>query len=130
MIEETPSLTLHPTSSDIGKRLDAFLSEKVDGWSRSRLRRLIDDGDVLINGLPSKASYKVRENDEIELELTEPPVAGFEPVQLFSLAMYSRPAFAGTTTLGPTRTTTETFFIFKECSPSQHSAPFPYAATA
>jgi 23S rRNA pseudouridine1911/1915/1917 synthase len=79
VIEETPSLTFRPTSSDIGKRLDAFLSEKVDGWSRSRLRRLIDEGDVLVNGSSSKPSYKLRENDEIEIELAEPPVARFEP---------------------------------------------------
>jgi len=94
VIEETPSLTLHPTSSDIGKRLDAFLSEKVDGWSRSRLRRLIDDGDVLVNGLPSKASYKVRENDEIELELTEPPPARFEPENILLDIVYEDEQFA------------------------------------
>jgi 23S rRNA pseudouridine1911/1915/1917 synthase len=79
VIEDNPSLTFRPTSSVIGKRLDAFLSEKVDGWSRSRLRRLIDEGDVLVNGSSSKPSYKLRENDEIEIELAEPPVARFEP---------------------------------------------------
>ena len=55
------------------------MSEKVDGWSRSRLRRLIDEGDILVNGSPSKPSYKLRENDEIEIELTEATVARFEP---------------------------------------------------
>jgi len=77
--EESSSLVLRPDPSDIGKRLDAFLSEKVDGWSRSRLRRLIDDGDVLVNGSPAKPSYKLREKDEVEVELIEPPVASFEP---------------------------------------------------
>ena len=66
-------------AEDNGRRLDAFLSSKIEKWSRSRLQRLIDDGDVLVNQNPAKSSYKVRENDEIEVELTELPVEGFEP---------------------------------------------------
>jgi 23S rRNA pseudouridine1911/1915/1917 synthase len=77
--EPNSSLILHPLSSDIGKRLDAFLAENIEGWSRSRLQRLIEDGDVLVNERESKASYKVRENDEIEVDLIELPVARFEP---------------------------------------------------
>jgi len=70
---------LHPKSNDVGTRLDAFLASQIDGWSRSRLRRLIDDEDVLVNGRPAKASYKLREDDEIEVELTELPATHFEP---------------------------------------------------
>ena len=60
-------------------RLDAFLAAHVESWSRSRLHRLIEDGDVLVNGRESKPSYKVRENDDIEIELAELPTAAFEP---------------------------------------------------
>ncbi len=87
---ETPSLTVLFTSSsniielranieDAGKRLDAFLAERIDGWSRSRLQRLIENEDVLINEAAVKPSYKVREGDEIEVDLIEVPVARFEP---------------------------------------------------
>ena len=79
MSEESSSLVLHPTSSHIGKRLDAFLAETIDGWSRSRLRRLIDDGDVLVNSQAAKPSYKLRETDEIDVDLVELPTARFEP---------------------------------------------------
>ena len=79
MSRDDQSLILRPDPDDIGKRLDAFLAEKVDGWSRARLQRLIDDGDVLVNGKVAKASYKLRENDEIDIELTEPPAERFEP---------------------------------------------------
>jgi len=72
-------LTLTVSSSDIGKRLDTFLAECVDGWSRSRLQRLIEDGDVLVNEKEVKPSYKLREDDEIDLDLTEEPAARFEP---------------------------------------------------
>jgi 23S rRNA pseudouridine1911/1915/1917 synthase len=71
-------LRLIPSGDDAGSRLDAFLATKIDGWSRSRIRRLIDDGDVLVNGSESKPSYKVREDDEIDVELTELAVTSFE----------------------------------------------------
>src|SRR5262245_9944444 len=72
-------LTLSAAPSDVGKRLDSFLAEYVDGWSRSRLQRLIEDGDVLVNEKETKPSYKLREADEIDVDLTEEPAARFEP---------------------------------------------------
>ena len=62
-----------------GMRLDAFLASQIEGWSRARLQRLIDNEDVLVNGKPSKPSYKVRDRDEIELELVTPPTETFAP---------------------------------------------------
>ena len=44
------SLVFSAGADDAGVRLDAFLATKVEGWSRSRLQRLITDGDVLVNG--------------------------------------------------------------------------------
>lgn len=64
---------------EAGARLDAFLAEQIEGWSRSRLRRLIENGDVLVNGKEAKAAYKLREGDEIDIDLTEEPAARFEP---------------------------------------------------
>ncbi len=79
MPEETPTLTFAVLDLDANQRLDAFLAEKIEGWSRSRLQRLITDGDVLVNEKPVKASYKLRENDEIDVDLVEAPAAVFEP---------------------------------------------------
>src|SRR5215204_6307349 len=78
-VEESSSFILNPSSLDSGKRLDAYLTEQIDGWSRSRLQRLIENGDVLVNGKEAKASYKIREADELDVDLTEEPVAKFEP---------------------------------------------------
>jgi 23S rRNA pseudouridine1911/1915/1917 synthase len=85
---------------DAGKRLDAFLSEKIEKWSRSRLQKLVDEGDVLVNQKPAKSSYKVRAGDEIEVELTEVPAEDFEPENIpleivfedESLAVINKPA--------------------------------------
>jgi 23S rRNA pseudouridine1911/1915/1917 synthase len=66
-------------SEDVGKRLDAYLAERIDGWSRSRLQRLIENEDVLVNETSVKPSYKIHIGDEIEVDLVEVPVARFEP---------------------------------------------------
>ena len=50
--------------------MDNFLAGQIDGWSRARLQRLIEDEDVLVNGKTVKSSYKLHANDEIEVELT------------------------------------------------------------
>ena len=78
-VADSTNDAIHVSADDIGKRLDAFLAEKIDGWSRARLQRLIDDGDVLVNGREAKSSYKLRDGDEIDVELTEPPAERFEP---------------------------------------------------
>ena len=72
-------LTFTTEAEDVGKRLDAFLVENIEGRSRSRLQKLIDDGDCLVNEKQSKSSYKIRANDEIEIELTELPAVTFKP---------------------------------------------------
>ncbi len=63
----------------VGVRLDAYLASQIEGWSRARLQRLIENEDVLVNGRVAKASYKLREYDEIEVELIAPPTDRFEP---------------------------------------------------
>ncbi len=73
------ALSFVPAESEAGTRLDAFLSSKIDGWSRSRLQRLIEDQDVLVNGRPAKTSYKLKPGDEIDIDLVEAPSASFEP---------------------------------------------------
>jgi 23S rRNA pseudouridine1911/1915/1917 synthase len=99
-VEENSSLIFHPSSLDLGKRLDAFLAEKIEGWSRSRLQRLVDDGDVLVNQAQAKSSYKLRAEDIIEIELTELPAETFEPENILleiifedeSLAVINKPS--------------------------------------
>ena len=47
--------------------------------SRTRLQRAIDDGDVLVNNLPVKASYRLRSGDQIEIDLPDPPPVELAP---------------------------------------------------
>jgi 23S rRNA pseudouridine1911/1915/1917 synthase len=62
-----------------GLRLDAFLASQIDGWSRARLQKLIENEDVLVNGKPSKPSYKLRQGDDLEIELTATSTVEFTP---------------------------------------------------
>ena len=43
------------------------------------MQRLIDDGDVVVNGRQAKPSYKLRAHDHVEAELTALPLASFAP---------------------------------------------------
>ena len=49
-----------------GIRLDKYLMEKID-VSRSKIQKLIDNGNILVNGKPSKVSYTVKIDDNIEI---------------------------------------------------------------
>jgi 23S rRNA pseudouridine1911/1915/1917 synthase len=64
---------------DAGSRLDAYLASHIAGWSRARLQRLIEAEDVLVNGKPAKPSYKLREHDELEVELAAAAITSFVP---------------------------------------------------
>ncbi len=75
-------------ASDAGKRFDAFLAERIENWSRSKLQKLIDDGDATVNQKPAKSSFKLRAGDEIEVELTEQPAADFAPEDIALNVVY------------------------------------------
>jgi 23S rRNA pseudouridine1911/1915/1917 synthase len=77
--QEAPTLAFRVADEDAGQRLDAYLAAHIEGWSRARLQRLIEDGDALVGGRAAKSSYKLRAQDEIEVELTPPPSATFTP---------------------------------------------------
>jgi 23S rRNA pseudouridine1911/1915/1917 synthase len=46
-----------------GSRLDKYLADRITGLSRSAVQRLIDKGEITVNGELVKASYKVRARD-------------------------------------------------------------------
>ena len=64
---------------DAGTRLDVYLASQFQDWSRARLQRLIENEDVLVNGKIAKSSYKLREHDEIEVDLIAPAADFFTP---------------------------------------------------
>ena len=56
--------------SNSGKeRLDVFISSQQNEISRSRLKKLIEEGLVKVNGQDRPAGYKVREGDRIMIQV-------------------------------------------------------------
>ena len=53
-------------------RLDQYLAGQNTGLNRSQLRRLIVEGQVLVNGGPAKPSSKVRTGDLVSLSVPPP----------------------------------------------------------
>ncbi|MBK6750156.1 MAG: RluA family pseudouridine synthase [Acidobacteria bacterium] len=66
-------------ADDEGTRLDAYLADRIEGWSRAKLQRLIENEDVLVNEKTVKPSHKLRRNDEVEVDLIEAAAVRFEP---------------------------------------------------
>ncbi|HVF67954.1 MAG TPA: RluA family pseudouridine synthase, partial [Pyrinomonadaceae bacterium] len=76
---EEAALVFDVSEEDAGARLDAFLAARVEGVSRTTLKRAIEEGDVLVGGRESKPSYKLRAGEHVEAELPEPLAAEVEP---------------------------------------------------
>ena len=59
--------TIEATAEAKGHRLDQFLVAQLEDVSRSRVQLLIDQGDVLVNGIVEKASLKLRGGERIDI---------------------------------------------------------------
>lgn len=93
-VTESETLTFKVDQESAGLRLDAYLAARIENWSRARLQRLIESEDVLINSRPVKASYKLRANDEIEVELIAPDTSRFTPEDIPLDIVYEDEAIA------------------------------------
>lgn len=57
--------------NDEKMRLDQYLSELFDNFSRSHFQNMIKSGKLLVNGEVKKPSYKTKLGDKIEVEFKE-----------------------------------------------------------
>ena len=57
---------------DKGTRVDLWLSERLEEYSRSYIKKLIDDGMLLVNGEQVKSNYKLKSKDEVLLRIPDP----------------------------------------------------------
>lgn len=59
------------STTDAGKRLDSYLAESFEELTRSRVQKLIAQGEIRVNGKEVRANYKLRETDHIEINIPE-----------------------------------------------------------
>ena len=52
-------------------RIDKFLAQEMEMYSRSYIQKLLKDGLVSVNGIIVKANYKVSPDDRIEVQIPE-----------------------------------------------------------
>ena len=65
-------------SQDPNLRLDLWLSERV-GLSRSQLKKMIDQGSVLVNGVTAKGGYRLQLGDQLVVTLPEVETPSLQP---------------------------------------------------
>ena len=54
------------------KRLDVFISDQTEDFSRSRLKKLIEDGQVSVNGVAvKKAGAEIKRGDSVTVQIPE-----------------------------------------------------------
>ena len=63
---------------DQGTRIDKYLSDVIEGKSRSFIQGLIEKDSIKVNGKIPKSNYKLKALDEIEVILPEPEVLNVE----------------------------------------------------
>jgi len=54
-------------------RVDKFLSARLENTSRHRIQMAADAGNILVNGVAVKSSYKVKPQDKISIVMPYPP---------------------------------------------------------
>ncbi len=76
---ETYEFTIDAASTDIGARLDKYLTEQIPDQSRSYIQKLLDDNFITVNGKSAKSNYKLRAGDTITVEIPEAEELDIEP---------------------------------------------------
>ena len=76
------------------KRLDVFLSERMEDFTRSRIKKLIDEGHVELNGKSAKAGAEIRPGDEVAAEIPEVKEYSVKPENIPLDILYQDADFA------------------------------------
>lgn len=70
-MNEMEYFTFGAEQEDVGTRIDVFLADAMENLSRSGVQKLIEEGHITLNGGRTKANYKLRERDIIDVEVPE-----------------------------------------------------------
>lgn len=75
---------LHPTREEINERLDKFVANRLEHLSRSYIQQLIEQGNVLVDGVPRRRTFKMTPGEVIVVNVPEPETTAIlpEPIPL------------------------------------------------
>lgn len=69
-------------------RLDIFLQREIEDISRSRIQKLISDGNILVNGKSVNKNYRLAEKDVIEISVPDAEEIDMHPSDIPLDIMY------------------------------------------
>lgn len=88
IIKDSPEINTF-TAAESGTRLDVFLTERLEGLSRSSIQKLISDENVSVNGrIQKKAGFKIQAGDEIEARIYLPEPTPLSPREITLKIVY------------------------------------------
>jgi 23S rRNA pseudouridine1911/1915/1917 synthase len=76
------------SEADEAKRLDRYLTDRLTELTRSRIKRLIVDGLVLVNGEKVKAGFSLKVGDRVVVEVPPPPLVTLTPEKMDLEVLY------------------------------------------
>jgi 23S rRNA pseudouridine1911/1915/1917 synthase len=80
--EVAERLRLHPDASHTGDRLDVYLADVLPDYSRNFVQQLIAGGNVLVDGIERKRTFKVSAGQTIDVAIPEPEPHDIVPQEL------------------------------------------------
>ena len=57
---------------DCGQRIDKYLTARMTDFSRARIQKLLDEGQVMVNNKIVKANHKLKLDEEVFIEIPDP----------------------------------------------------------
>ena len=73
------SIRLTVTPEESKSRLDHFLTHRLADLTRSRIKKLIEEGHILVNGVLNKAGAMLRAGDVVTVHVPEPEPSDVTP---------------------------------------------------
>lgn len=65
-----------------GQRLDRFLTSRLEGYTRSKVSRLIGEGNILLEGKKVQASHRTKPEEEFVVAPPEPVPSDIKPEEI------------------------------------------------
>mgnify|MGYP001304929821 CR=1 FL=1 len=80
---DNPSKTFEIKVTNSNSRLDIFLSIKLPKYSRTKIKKMIDQGNATIDGKPARSSSLIQDGQTIKFTIKEPlPTTTLHPFEL------------------------------------------------
>jgi 23S rRNA pseudouridine1911/1915/1917 synthase len=78
-LDDDQCVVLHPDRSELGVRLDRFVTDRLPDFSRGTVQDLIASGHVLVDGQRRKPKFRMTPGEVVTVEVPPPAADEIEP---------------------------------------------------